>query len=298
MTQEIEVPSQLLKPHPLVAQFKEAARTAREDKGVLVLNYDKVLRVRTSAAQLRRALILMDTLIKQLERRGHSVQIGGRGKETELVLAEGQVSFRLDERTTRTAPPSPPSRTRRKGRTELEVLAVWRPSHVMLPTGEFSLEFGRYRLGGCKSVWKDRPGMPLERQLKDVLAAVPSWEAALRIRRLEEEGREVRAQEFERQRVERARIQEVLRLQRTALVRNVRSWERAERLRRFLMAAEAKLAPTDETLVWMEWTKSQIEALDPLSSDSRAVTGLDVEISQYFNGHATWQGIPKDWWTD
>ena len=38
----IVVPAQLSRPHRLVAELRAAARGAREDKGVLVLDYAKV----------------------------------------------------------------------------------------------------------------------------------------------------------------------------------------------------------------------------------------------------------------
>ena len=94
----IAVPAQLRRPHPLVADLRAAARGAQEDKGVLALNYSKVLRVRTSPQCLARALILINTLIKEFESRGYKVRIGERA-ETKLVLEEGAISFRLDERT-------------------------------------------------------------------------------------------------------------------------------------------------------------------------------------------------------
>jgi hypothetical protein len=60
----IAMPTELIRPHRLVAELKAAAKDRKEDKGVIPFNYHKHLRVRTSVAQLERALILMDTLIK------------------------------------------------------------------------------------------------------------------------------------------------------------------------------------------------------------------------------------------
>ena len=96
-------PTQLRRPHPLVADLRAAANDAEEDKGVLALNYSKVLRVRTSRNCLTRALILINTLIKEFESRGYKVAVGERA-ETELILKEGAGSMRLDERTKQIAP--------------------------------------------------------------------------------------------------------------------------------------------------------------------------------------------------
>lgn len=87
----IEVPTELVKPHRLVAELKAAVKDRKEDKGVLPVNYHKCLRVRTSTAQLDRALIMMDTLIKQFEDEGYKVRVSEKYAETELVLKEGTI---------------------------------------------------------------------------------------------------------------------------------------------------------------------------------------------------------------
>ena len=293
----IQVPSQLLRPHPLVVQLREAGKAAPEDKGVLILDYGRVLRVRASAQHWRRALILMDTLLKLFEARGYAVRIADRGGETELILREGTVSFRLDERTTRTELPPPTPSGAAKRRTGSEPLPSWRPSHVMLGTGEFTLEFGRYRLRGCKSVWRDRPGLRLEAQVEEVVAAIPAWEALLRARRLEEEDRESRAREAETRRLEAAREHEILRRQRALLVDNMRSWERAGRLRRFVAAVAEDWPADGGTIVWLGWAQDQIDALDPLVGDATEVTNLDVTLDAFFSGRPDREKQSKDWWS-
>lgn len=292
----IEVPVRIAKPHPLVVELQAAAKSAREDKGVLALNYAKVLRVRTSAQYIRRAMLLMDTLIKHFELRGYTVRIGGKYKETELILNEGEVSFRLDERTTRTPPPPPPPTPVRGGRHELDT-ERWRPAYVMAGTGEFTLEFGKYRLEGCRRVWKDKSGSLLEVQLHEVMEALPSWESLLKVKRLEREDEEAKQRVTEERRVAAARAKEILRQQRAELVKNLHAWERAERLRCFVLAVEKTDDPTTESLMWLEWAKLQVQALDPLS-DLPAVTSLAVHLDKYFTGHSSWSKPEEsDWWS-
>lgn len=293
----LEVPAVLLKPHRLVAELQKAAKGAEEHNGVLPLNYEKVLRVRTSDQHLPRALILMDTLIKEFEGRGYSVRIGDKYFETELVLKEGKVSFRLDERTTQTEPPPPPPKPARKGRHEPEY-EPWRPRYILKGTGEFTLEFGKYRLGGCRRVWKDRAKCPLEAQLHEVMEALPSWEAVLKEARLEAEQREADAREAENRRLAAARAQEVSRQRRANLVKNLEAWERADRLRGFIAAVEAADGQSAETLAWLKWAREQVEALDPLLWDFSAVTNLKVTLSEYFRGPSPWEKTVPDWWSE
>jgi len=290
----IAVPAQLLKPHPLVAELQAAARSAQEEKGVLALNYSKVLRVRTSTRCLARALILINTLIKEFKSRGYEVRIGKRA-ETQLILEEGEISFRLDERTKQAAPPPPPPRPKGGWRTPFH--EPWRPAFVLVATGEFTLAFERYRLYGCRHSWRDHAGATLESQLHEVMAAIPSWEAALRTRRIEKESLELKARDAEARRVATAREQEILRLQRAKLVSDLSAWEHAERLRRFITAVQEVASQDDETRAWLDWANSQVRMLDPLRSSLSAVTNLDVKVADSFTGYLTWDEPEKGWWS-
>lgn len=290
----IAVPAQLRRPHPLVADLQAAARGAQEDKGVLVLNYSKVLRVRTSPQCLARALILINTLIKEFESRGYKVRIGKRA-ETELILEEGVISFRLDERTKQAATLPPPPRP--KGGRRTPFYEPWRPAFVLVATGEFTLAFERYRLHGCRSSWRDRSGATLEGQLHEVMEAIPSWEAALKARRLENERLELKAREAEARRVAAAREQESLRRQRARLVRHLIAWEHAERVRRFIAEIQEAGSQNDETRAWLDWASEQVRALDPIYSDFSAVTNLEVKLEDHFTGHPTWEKPERDWWS-
>ena len=290
----IEVPEALLKPHGLVAELKAATKGKKEDKGVIPLNYHKFLRVRTSIAQLPRALILMDVLIKQLEERGYKVRINEEKAETELVLREGVVSFRLDERTRQTAPPPPPPRP--PGRRGEHYYEPWRPAYVLVSTGEFVLEFGRYRLGNCRNTWKDRASRSLESQLPDVLAMPPSWEAELLTRRLADEERQARALKEEQRRIAVARAEAALRQQRSRLVDSLLAWERSERLRTFIAAAAPVIEGTSEGRLWLQWANEQVAMLDPVQVNPTGLVDLEVKLDRYFTGHSDWSKPEKDWW--
>lgn len=290
----IEIPTELVKPHRLVAELKTAAKGQQEDKGVIALNYHKFLRVRTSVAQLKRALILMDTLIKQFENKGCKVRVSEKDGQTELVLKEGVVSFRLDERTKQVAPPQPPPRP--PGRKGEHYYDPWQPAHVLVGTGEFTLSFDRYRLGSCPNNWKDRSGSPIEARLHEVVAAIPFWNSKLLADQIQREEREAREQVVKAQLVAAARAEETLRLQRVKLVNGLRSWERAERLRRFIAAFEASSDQSPEANAWLTWANEQAQALDPLCSNLGSLTDPKVSLSDYFTGRGSWEKQPRDWW--
>lgn len=263
----------------------------RNTRGVIGLNFEKYLRIRTSRAQLSRASILVDTLLKEFERLGLKVRIGGERFETELILKEGRVSFRLDERTTRREPPPKPVK---KGRHEPSY--DWGPKYIMAGTGEFTLSFSEYRLTGCRHTWKDKRGVPIESVLHEVLESVPSWEAVLKEQRLEAERQKAIAEAAEKRRVEAARAQEILRRQRARLVENLEAWERAQCLRRLAQAVEQGQS-SPETTAWLEWASAQINLLDPTESGLHQLLDLDVELEPYFSGYSAWNKAPEDWWS-
>lgn len=280
----IAISGRLQRPHRLVSELRDAAKAADEDKGVLRLNYEKVLRVRTSRRHLQRALLLMDLLIKELEKKGFTVRIGTKQTETELVLREGTISFRLDEHTKRLPTPKPADRD------------SWWPKSEMVATGEFSLEFGRYVLRGSPHAWTDKGGLRLEAQLPDIIAAVPLWEEILKSRRLKREAEEERwAAAQARERAE-ARTQEILRRQRAMLVKNMEAWERAERIRAFLTAAKQQLSDPIHA-PWIEWVNDQADSLDPLRQPE-AVTWMGVVLESHYTAPASWESKPECWWSE
>jgi hypothetical protein len=285
MTQDDNPNQRLLRPHRLVAELRTAATAAEEDKGVLRLNFEKVLRVRTSAKHLRRVLLLMDTLIKLLEANGGTVRIGTKYTETELVLADGALSFRLDERTTRVTLQRPEGKSRDDH---------WYPRSEMRATGEFSLEFGKFVLAGSPHVWRDKRDCPLESQFHEIVDALPSWNAILRERRLENERQAAASRDSEARRKAAAREREILRRQRAALVGNVEAWERAERIRGYVSAVERQYG--DDAKTWASWALDQANALDPLPADSSVITLLDVQLESYFTGPNPWDKTSTDWW--
>lgn len=131
----------------------------------------------------------MDALIKEFESRGLKVQIGARAG-TELVLNEGVIPFRLDERTKQHRPATlPPQSAHSRHASYYE---PWRPAFVLVATGEFTLTFERYRLRGCRNAWQDRLGSTLE-ALARSNGSHSSWEAALKAQRLDKERHETDA---------------------------------------------------------------------------------------------------------
>ena len=114
--------------------------------------------------------------------------------------------------------------------------------------------------------------------------------------RLKREEDAARAREKEKRRIAAARAEETLRLQRVGLVNHLRSWERAERLRRFIAAFEQKGDQSPEAEAWLEWANLQVQELDPLCSSLKTLTDPRVPLSDCFTGRGSWEKQPEDWW--
>jgi hypothetical protein len=97
----IVVPDRLLAPHPLVKKTLEALKDATQDKDGIVLlpRNEECLDVAVGKESSRRAMLLMDTLIKSLESRGCSVVISVENDKrvTSARVAGEKVQLRLRE---------------------------------------------------------------------------------------------------------------------------------------------------------------------------------------------------------
>lgn len=118
-------------------------------------------------------------------------------------------------------------------------------------------------------MFSDGPKKLLEVQLNDVMVALVkesvSLKAAREVARLRQI-KEAKADEIRWKREERER-QEAKELQ--VLEEEVSLWERAERIRAYMHAVQARVEvsgeePSSELLTWLGWAKRQADSLDPL----------------------------------
>lgn len=83
-------------------------------------------------------------------------------------------------------------------------------------------------------------------------------------------------------------------------MRNLESWERAQRLRAFIQAtveASSKDEATQMALaMWVSWARQQVELLDPLKIDIPKVIDLSVELPSSEYGYWRSSKQVEDWW--
>ncbi len=265
----ITVPSRLRAPHPLVARTREAFKEAVTDQYGRRCPAEG-LHVMVGPDQVRRALRILNALLKGAERLGFDIGTtpGRRRAQSYFAIEDERVYFRMTERLRReehTADPAEPSWAQRKwdyfltGRLRIELVGAHGP--------------GRKR-------WSDGTRQRLEDQLASVLEG--AYAAAQGAKRWREEiERRERAWEAERRRKqEAAERQAAEAARRRALEAQAHRWTQSQALSAYLDAvkrqADAATLPPDAQKAyeaWMAWARKHARRLDPLSDGLPAEPG-------------------------
>jgi hypothetical protein len=236
---------------------------------------DCVLDIAVSLEYQQRALLLMDALLKGLITRGHKVYAellqrqGYQDRKYIYIEVLGErLALRLSEKTRREDRPLTQEELQKK-RHERD----FRPEHpwIYFPTGLFTLtilgedRYDRRKISDRKS------GKRLEDDLNGLIVAIV--EEAVRQRRQRQVAQEnkLRIQQeikehWERQRLRDAQLERLKRIEKEAS-----EWERAERLRTFAKAYEARavecghdLTQASDISELIAWMRDKADWLDPM----------------------------------
>lgn len=267
---QIVVPDMLDKPHPLVAATDRALRKPkRRDVRNLPTTEGRALNISVSEASLPRALRIFDALAKALEIRQMPLQIEHDGKQGTYVTIEGQkVSIRMLENTLRIE--REPTEKERKDQEKY--------GYTYLPDRYHYESTGQLKLG-ILSQYNDefRRGVAdgKHQRIEQFLNAfvIKLVEVAV-ARKREIEHRERQHQLWEeqaRQRNEREKQkrEEIERLK--SLEEQTRDWRRAEEIRAYVIAVEAKaisergaIDPDGAFGRWIQWARHKADWIDPI----------------------------------
>jgi len=296
--QDVQVPER-------VARYHSAARHFR----------GQVDRHEISRTQLQRAVRIIDTIAKEAERRGWTVEgsstsKNGYGRESWTGTKDGHLMIETDEHWFRLRLQEKGVHTRGPWEEEVHRYRnVSRDSLVyrdrQIPrgpydadaTGQLVLELnpGGHVYGGRQSCFTDRQSWSLEdrlphlfREIEDRI--VEAQHDAEDRRAAAERAAEVAKGEAEQRKrtwlgfMDRAADQ-LLEDQRAAnLRRQTDAWHEAERIHQYCDAAEATHGSSDETIRWLGWAREFALRLDPLKEAPTAPELLEVtleELEQY-----------------
>lgn len=256
-------------PHSLVAATERALRRPKtRDARALPATERRALDVAVGEASLPRALRIMDALLKALDARGMPVRIEPDGKRHSYVKLQGeQLAIRLVENTSRTER-EPTAEERRYKKQH---------GYVYLPDRYSYQATGVLKLGvlgygsDLQNVVADGKHQRIEQRLNDFVVKLEA-EAVRRKRHAEhlerqhrhwEEQERIRHEREERQRKEVERLK--------GLEQEAGNWRRAEQIRTYVAAAEAKqiqeqgvVDAGSEFGLWLAWARHKADWLDPL----------------------------------
>lgn len=256
----VAVSDTLLRANPLVRRTKRALTGAQSDIYGALWPRNECLDLRVSKRSLRRALLLMDALLKRLTRLGYEITISECG---ETVVGKNGVQMKLGlyERFRRFE----------QVLTDEQKLNSWRYDRFRFePSDEFDLRLTRWPLG--ERHWKDTAKRKVEDRLTDIVIAIILSTELVQIENEKRGAAELLRLEQERLDAERheQEIEENRRLE--ELENQASSWQRANKLRAFLQACEAEFSDLSNSDLngkaapWLRWGYEHADRLDPLKN--------------------------------
>lgn len=268
----IVVPGELSDPHPLVRAA--AKRLQRRDgwsseKGLRSAPAE-ILHLEVTQGAVDRALLLIDTLIKELAKQLIGVRIDEDRKETVLTVEGTDVALVLSEHVRRT-PHEETAQEKRarelywsRSRRDPSISFPFTPRFDFHPTGVLTITAGHWP----SRSWKDTPLTKLENRLPEVVAGIVLLAADIRAKDAEEARRQEKHRqakeryEFLKRRIEDEK-KEFGRLETAAS-----NWERARRIRGYVEAFEQDAHMRSdyslELKQWVAWARAKADWLDPL----------------------------------
>jgi hypothetical protein len=285
----IVVAKSLRNPHPFVDKSTEILELCRpNDVGILEPTDKKCLDIRVSKNNLRRALRIMDTLIKGLLQRGFEVY---QGDDSYEVKIDGEcLGFGISEEviTTKTQPKD----------TNLEGYYQFghsRFDRVRAPSGKLCLTIhdrSYFWSDSFRKNWRDTKRKQLEDSLDAFVIGLIKRAAQ------KKEYRRQKAEE-ERQRQEMARLREQERqcqaeLNRkiqeekarvSKLVTDAENYNKSKQIREFITAVENEhqkgnfvYVTDDDYENWVKWAQDQANRLDPLVDSPPSIFDQAAEL--------------------
>lgn len=293
------VPTELSDPHPLVNKWLSAARKAKELNSALVLDKTKVLNSHISRNEVDRCALLYDSLIKASESSGYTWGIGSNGS---FVRVDGEeLLITIQERIKRFDIPPPAPKPFKPGqRWRPDVTAMRAARFGWESTGVFSLIVDARSEVLIQKTWTDSKTGKLESKLGQIMTGFVRIAASVKAQRSSDEASRLRRAEEERVRKEGIDQQRRLDKLRQNLMKNLESWERAQRLQAFIQATIQGSPPDEATqmalAMWVSWATQQVELLDPLKVDISKVIDLSVGLPNSDYGYWSSSKQVEDWW--
>ena len=246
---DFKVPKQLTEPHKLIIQSEKILRAKIKELQKHNPGYQRLMNcwegisMEISPATVERALCFMDTLIKILYKRGHSVECS---HGTYVIIGQQRIKISLREKTTSIAG---------------EKRYSW-DSYDYVPNGKLCFKTDIWR----RKEWSDGR-LALEDQLPQILQKLEDAAEEMRQEQIanEERRRENERKEALRREREALEDKELKALQ--MLMSQAKRWEQIKMLRNYIndmeSMAKSKGNLDDKMASWIIWAKEKADWFDP-----------------------------------
>lgn len=261
---ELPVPQTISKPHRLTVLTKEFLKSRKPEMYGLVSCWPpRGYAIAVSPHQVGRALRILDTLVKALERAGFEIVVDEKERELQVVILGEAIPFRMREAYAQV--PIPPEE-RDKG--------IFSRAYDYRPKGVLSIQLPKY-LDQVKSSWSDGK-KPLEENLATVFEGI--LVAAVRYKERSEELAAWKADFRERERIRAEEEAALARKRKTleALVQEAQRWTMSQQIHDYVAHIETQLrAGGNEipvaALEWLADSKKRAEQMDPTENRLGAI---------------------------
>ena len=285
----IVVPDRLSNPHPLIKQSSEILNGRQSNEfGIVEPPKKGCLDIAVSKGSLRRALRIMDTILKVLDKKGYGMYLAEGRTKTKIM--EVPISFRISEKLA----------TKKKRPEDHDLNGPYHFGHSRFieeraPSGDLGLtihEAEDFYIYGCQQNWNDGKKSKIENRLNsfiDGLVTVAVAKIERDKEREEEKRRKIeRQRKLEEERRKRAELRRMC-LEEEArvgkLISEAENWKRSQILREYITEIE-KYATSGELpfsldkplTEWLKWAHDQACRLDPLSPSPPSI--LDEECPE------------------
>jgi hypothetical protein len=268
---KIIVPERLHSPHPLIKTTEALLKSRGVDKYGRINNHRlSCLNVRVSKALLPRALRIMDTIIKELEKREMKIYIKGREcSNTTLSIKGEELEICIEEPSGKVE--------HQKTKSELEKAKLY-PSlyggttYDHKPSGKLRILIETYTRDAMRKSWRDSESKKIEDRLNEIFIGFINVAEERKQDHLQRE-------KEEKERLERIRLYEEIQRQKAEeeqrikdLLKQVNSWSQSDAIKNFInhikTAAIEKYGIIEEESdlgKWLTWANHQAQRLDPTS---------------------------------
>jgi len=244
---KITVKKTLRNPHPLVEQTLLRKKTYDRRSYYEFNNLPPGLSMSVSDDSFRRAIRIMDALIKALERRGHIVTAtSGYDGYTSVSIDGEEFNFDIFEFSKNVVNPE-----WKQGSYDKQ--------YILERTGKLSLRIKNF-YWGQKSI-NDGKLQRLEEKENDFILLLVKASAIKKINRKEREQREQENKE-EQRKIEKVRLERQLELERlNQLFDNASTWNKCIQARQYIDAVKEN-SERDEVDSWVVWAIQQIDRVE------------------------------------